>query len=149
MTFEERFWAKVARRGPDDCWMWTAGTTTAGYGHIADDNRKMLYAHRVSYEMHSGEPVPKGLVVMHACDTPGCVNPRHLSVGTPLDNSRDMHAKGRRSTMCGAPRKLSREAVLEIRENPNCNRCQMAKKHGVTRCVIIRVARGETYREVV
>ncbi|HWH13292.1 MAG TPA: hypothetical protein VNT51_00990 [Miltoncostaeaceae bacterium] len=34
-------------------------------------------------------------LVMHSCDTRGCVNPRHLLPGTPLANQSDMWAKGR------------------------------------------------------
>lgn len=88
-----RFWEKVDQRGPDECWLWTAGCFTDGYGSFRLGGRS-LRAHRVSYEVSTG-PIPEGLVVMHSCDTPLCVNPAHLSVGTVGDNSRDMVSKKR------------------------------------------------------
>ncbi len=96
-TLEERFWPKVARGAPDECWLWTAGHNGIGYGMIqvalARGHTKKL-AHRVSYEMAFG-PIPDGKVICHRCDTPRCVNPGHLFLGTMADNTRDMLAKGR------------------------------------------------------
>lgn len=58
------------------------------------------YAHRWSFEYHVG-PIPAGMWVMHSCDNPPCVNPAHLSVGTPRDNALDMHRKGRANNVPG------------------------------------------------
>lgn len=93
-SLEERFWAKV-RKGPG-CWLWTAATNNRGYGKLSRGGRNagLVYAHRLSYEMHHG-PVPADADVMHSCDTPACVRPDHLSTGTRLDNMRDAKAKGR------------------------------------------------------
>ncbi len=86
MGIEERFWAKVDRRGPDDCWPWT-GALTVGYGTIAagGGRGRTLYAHRISYELASGE-IPTGMQVDHLCRNPRCVNPRHLEVVTQREN---------------------------------------------------------------
>lgn len=88
------FMDKRTVRG-DGCWMWT-GSTRQGYGQIEVDwtGVRRLYAHRAAYELTYG-PIPAGLFVCHHCDTPGCVRPDHLFVGTVQDNNNDKIAKGR------------------------------------------------------
>lgn len=90
-----RFWAKVDKRGPDECWLWTAGTTSAGYGKIKLEKMRVdQAAHVMSYELANGD-IPDDLWVLHTCDTPACVNPNHLYAGTSKDNVRDMHERKR------------------------------------------------------
>jgi len=90
----ERFLEKVEQT--DSCWLWAAACFTNGYGAFRD-GPKQRRAHRWAYEHFVG-PIPPTTVVMHTCDTPRCVNPNHLRLGTDLDNQRDMTAKGRGRT---------------------------------------------------
>jgi hypothetical protein len=93
---ETRFWAKVDRRGDDECWPWTATTNRKGYGRFWDGTR-LVSAHRWAYERHVG-PIPEGLKVCHRCDNPPCVNYlRCLFLGDDIVNMGDMMAKGRQS----------------------------------------------------
>lgn len=90
----ERFWSKVDRRGPSECWLWLPPAQRDGYGQFVPTPKKPQRAHRYSYELHFG-PIPPRMWVLHRCDTPLCVNPAHLFTGSPSDNARDMVAKGR------------------------------------------------------
>jgi hypothetical protein len=92
-TAEERFWLHVDKRGPDDCWEWTASLQEKGYGQFNIGNDVIVRAHRFAYELKYG---PTDKKVLHSCDNRKCVNLRHLFTGTQLDNMRDMTEKGRR-----------------------------------------------------
>lgn len=95
-AFAQRFWAKVDKHGPDECWPWTGYSHKAGYGFISKaGHRAMLTAHRVSWELSNNRPVPNGLMVLHSCDNPPCVNPAHLRAGTAAENHQDMVSRGR------------------------------------------------------
>ncbi len=95
----DRFWAKVEVRGPDECWPWTAYVDEAGNGYGQFWNGSALVkAHRFSYEVFTGAPIPRGLVIDHIChndsgctDVPclhrKCCNPRHLEATTQKINS--------------------------------------------------------------
>lgn len=93
MREAERFWAKVERRGPDDCWPFFGATNGFGYGTFSYNGRMRVATH--ASLMLAGIEVPRGSIVCHKCDNPPCVNPAHLFVGTQRDNLLDMHRKGR------------------------------------------------------
>lgn len=90
-----------------------------GYGQFYRRKREPVGAHRFSWELANGRPVPAGRQVMHSCDNPPCVNPAHLSVGTSADNHRDKSAKGRnpgnRTTRGGRDRTLDIDRIKAMR----------------------------------
>ena len=96
LTPEVRFWSKVQRGGKRQCWEWIGvrKTDSHPYGVFYIATRRSVPAHRFSWQLHFGE-IPEKMLVLHRCDNPPCVNPRHLFLGTDLDNRHDMIAKGR------------------------------------------------------
>jgi len=129
----DRFWNKILIIPFHDCWEWLAGKDKNGYGKITF-NAKETRAHRLSYEIHYGV-IPNGFFVCHKCDNPSCVNPKHLFLGSPLDNMQDMILKGRKIT---SP-KLSKTSVKEIRHKyaqGNISQIKLAKEYGVSQQVI-------------
>lgn len=85
------------------CWECTGSTVRGRYGHFRrapSNGGGMIYAHRYSWLFFKGE-IPAGLYVLHRCDNPRCVNPKHLFIGTQQDNMNDMKNKGRQAIMEG------------------------------------------------
>jgi len=122
------------------CWNWSGllvGKAPHEYGafNIRVNGRKhKLRAHRVSYAFHN-DTDPGSLFVCHKCDNPKCINPSHLFLGTPLDNTLDMISKGRdrmHNPLKGAdnPRAMLTEPdidlVLELL--PKLNNTQIAAR---------------------
>jgi hypothetical protein len=79
-TKQDRFWAKVNRRGPDECWLWTASRYRNGYGIFQGG-----YAHRYAYTLLVG-PIPTRLTLDHLCRVRQCVNPAHMEPVTRGEN---------------------------------------------------------------
>jgi hypothetical protein len=92
----DRFFDYLGHKQPNGCILWAGNTNKDGYGVIGSGTRKgrMLLAHRVSYEILVG-PIPNRLEVLHRCDTPPCISPACLFLGTVQDNMADKVAKGR------------------------------------------------------
>lgn len=92
LTVRERLGSRLVET-KDGCLEWTGAKHRQGYGRIRVEG-KITFTHRLAWQLSFGA-IPKGLFVCHACDNPPCCNPKHLWLGTNLENQRDMFAKGR------------------------------------------------------
>lgn len=104
----ERFHEKYVPVPFSGCWIWIGSLDSYGYGLIASGRGPRL-AHRVSWELHNGN-IERQTHVLHRCDTPCCVNPMHLFLGSHADNMRDCAKKGRSPNL-----KLNAEQIADIR----------------------------------
>lgn len=137
-----RFWSKV--QIGDGCWLWTA-STIKGYGQfrlprINGKQQTPQYAHRFAWQITNG-PIPKGLNVCHHCDTPLCVRPDHLFLGTQQENLDDARRKGRLVDGSGRQRKLSDQDYLDILTSRE-TLVSLANRFGVHEQSIWRIRNG-------
>lgn len=153
---------KVTESG---CWLWMGGLDKDGYGQTHYQGRNVR-AHRAAYLLFKG-PVTSGLVVMHRCDIPACINPDHLGLGTNAENTEDRTKKGRHRAASGdshymrrnpllrsgsnAPAaRLNEMAVLEILRLHSSGITQenLAKKFGITRSGVSAITTRRTWKHI-
>lgn len=161
-NIEERLLDNCIPEPNSGCWLWTASTSTGGYGQIRVGGKKRG-THRVAYETWVGS-IPEGLCVCHKCDVRDCINPEHLFLGTYKDNVRDMMKKGRiavgnrhgsrthpESVLRGEKQwnvKLTEGKVLEIRSRIGERQIDLAQEFGVSRPVISRILNKRIWAHV-
>lgn len=153
-SVRKRFWERVAVG--EGCWLWTAKRTDEGYGYLMVKqigHRKYMWkAHRVSYLLHHGA-IPANRLLRHTCDTPACVNPAHLIVGTQAENVEDMDRRGRRRVGIGERQnshKLTAAAIPIIRQRYADGETlqAIADAYGVTNQSIHAVVTYKTWRHI-
>jgi HNH endonuclease len=123
--FYVRFWRKVNKDGPDGlhfstkqsmgpCWLWTGKINAHGYGafHIAWVNgaSRTKLAHRFAFE-DLFDPIPPGLCLDHLCRVRHCVNPKHLEIVTPEENTSRAASIRPERTHCSVGHELTSDNV--------------------------------------
>ena len=123
--FIESFWSNVKCGTKNSCWNWTRGTNGRyGVAHYKKGTTwKRIAAHRAAYEISRKRKIPSGhgyhgICICHTCDNPLCCNPKHLFLGTQIENIEDMTKKGRRATgnKCSNPGKQNGRAILDEKQ---------------------------------
>lgn len=149
-TIEERFLMQFKKNDIDLCWLWEGDKRPNGkgilYGRFTIENGKGTSAHRYSYKFFNGD-IPDNLFICHKCDTPLCVNPNHLFLGSHKENMKDMVNKNRSYKGRGEKKsisKLTNKQASEIRQSDD-KRENLAKKYNVSLSCIARIKRNETY----
>ena len=151
-TLESRFWERVTPGAPDECWLWPVPPSHT-YGRIRSEQYrggKNVPTHRLSWEIHFG-PIPDGMIVCHKCDTPACVNPAHLFLGTTADNMKDREEKGRHGFYDQSVLSpLSSEQVVDIRQRHAQGETQsaLAREYGVCLNTVHKIVHRRSWRHV-
>lgn len=136
----------VSIDGSTGCWNWKKALGSGGYG-VTWYNGKTVYAHRMSYFAFNGDFDPNFLI-LHTCDNPSCVNPKHLILGSDQDNSSDMvnknrSAKGSKNGLA----KLTEDMIPTIRESVLSSRA-LSNLLGVSKTVILDIKRNKIWKHV-
>jgi hypothetical protein len=144
-----RLWEKVTVT--EGCWLFTGFLDKHGYGEINGGRRGLKFsAHQAAYLVAVG-PIPDSLCVLHSCDTPACVRPDHLFLGTQAENMADMNQKGRHCKGEDVHNsKLTPASVVEIRDliADGHSITFIGRKYGVARATIRDIKQGKTWRHV-
>jgi hypothetical protein len=146
---KERFERHYTRGPKSQCWLWTGALNEKGYGSFRDKGKSRT-ASRVAYEIHKRRLVPKGRCVCHSCDTPACVNPHHLFLGSHQKNMTDRNQKGRARGPLGeanATTSLTEKQVRAIRHDRRKLR-EIAVDYGMSLSGIHGVRSGVTWKHV-
>lgn len=148
-TEQDRFWAKVNRGAPHECWEWTGYRTIQnGYGRTRWRGKELV-AHRIALSLTDGF-WESNLSVCHTCDNRLCCNPAHLWRGTYADNIRDMRTKGRHNDPRGEANhkaRLTEEQVIAIRQSSE-RTAVLARQYGVSHGAISHIRHGLTWRHI-
>jgi hypothetical protein len=132
----------------NECILWPYGKAN-GYGTVTS-NGIHLKAHITSWEIGNKLPVPEGLEVCHSCDTPACINPKHLFIGTHQDNMEDAAKKQRMPYgELSVQSKLTEASVREIRSAQGITLREIADKYEVGLTTIWYIRKGLTWKHVV
>lgn len=147
------FWSKVDIRTEGECWEWKAGKLKKGYGQFtaAYYYGYSRLAHRFSYLIKHDE-LPNELMVCHTCDNPSCVNPKHLFLGTHIDNMQDCVSKGRHfhSEFQGEAHwkaRLTESDIIAIRADTR-KLTEIGKDYGCSKSHIGHIKRRRIWKHV-
>lgn len=146
----ERFWSKVEKKGPDECWPWTAAPRRKdqGYGAFWFKGRHRP-APRMAYIFTHGDISDK-LEVCHRCDNPPCCNPKHLFTGTHQENNDDKVAKKRHAHgETNGISILKNDQVIEIRKLRHRYKLrELAEMFSVDFTTISDICRGKSWKHL-
>jgi hypothetical protein len=151
----DKFWARVTKAGPDECWEWTGSKNSGGYGVVRYDG-VCAQAHRVSYFLtHDGIGLLTGFriegratrfknFVLHKCGNRLCCNPNHLFLGSM--RTKEVQPRSRHVNA-----KLTPDQVREMRhlyDTKQMYQRPLAKKFNISQRVVSLVVRRETYKDI-
>jgi hypothetical protein len=151
MNISEKLWSRSIPEPNSGCWIWM-GATSFDYGIIYDGKTRWK-THRLAFSLSHGA-IPQGMHVCHRCDIPSCINPDHLFLGTPADNTADKMKKGR----WGGPKKfygekhwqakLTNESVsaIRVRYSLGYSQRELAEKFNVAKSTIWAIVNHTTWR---
>lgn len=149
-TPSERFCRHITKT--HTCWLWNGSVRSkdrVSYGGFNMGNKKIMLAHRAAYILFIGE-IPSGMCVCHSCDTPMCVNPAHLFLGTHEQNMLDMVRKRRgkwaKRTACKYGHGYTDKNTRMYKNTRICLVCQRRRKEELDARMDVNAYNRKRYR---
>lgn len=139
------FLSRIKKTG--SCWLWDGAKIAKEFDYgLTRVDGKIIPAHRVSFMIHKGK-IPDGLFVLHTCDTPLCVNPKHLYAGTHQKNMADKGTRRRHWGESVASSKLTVEDVKKVMKlhSDGYGSTYIAKQVGCSACNISQITTGRSW----
>ncbi len=129
---------RLKAEASSECILWTKAIRKKdGYGSTSV-NGKTWPAHRWVWTQAFG-PIPEGMQVLHKCDTPACVNPKHLFLGTQADNMRDMAQKGRKAKGERGPSAKLKEPDVRFIRTTRLKHSILIQTYGISKACIQKI----------
>tara|TARA_R110000868_G_scaffold401172_1_gene676533 strand:- start:34 stop:549 length:516 start_codon:yes stop_codon:yes gene_type:complete len=154
ISFSDRVWMHVVHNAFTNCDIFTGSKDSYGYGQIKNKSKNVL-VHRWVLENAKG-PIPRGMCVLHSCDTPACVNVEHLRLGTHAENMTDKKMRHRAVGINSGAKhtrpmaKLTESNVISIKVGLASGKSQieLAKRFLVSKTTISNVCLEKTWRHL-
>jgi hypothetical protein len=143
-TLADRLLARSIQQG--SCRLWTGNKYHDGYGKMSWQG-KTDRAHRLAWRAWRG-PIPQGLNVLHTCDTPLCIEPTHLFLGSHADNVADKMRKGRHPRNVTFGHRILTEAQARAVFKARGRQVDIAAKYGVTQAAVSKIKRKATWKHI-
>ena len=148
LSIRARFEQKIMTIPECGCWIWMGSTNSKGYPNFWHKGHSR-HGNRVAWELYRGI-IPAGLHVLHSCDTPSCVNPNHLFLGTNQENKNDSVKKSRHRWTAkygddNAQSKLTSQEVLRILSSGDPGYL-LAKRFNISQQTICDIKKGRRWK---
>lgn len=134
-----------------DCIEWQGALDKNGYGRLRIGGRKTTGSHRASWAIANNKD-PVGLFVCHHCDNPKCINPKHLYLGTALQNNRDRVNRGRSNTPHGESLPITKlnidlvNKIIKEYQKEDMSQSKVAKLFGVSQATISLIVNRKCWK---
>lgn len=145
------------------CWHWglsvCQGSATVHYVDPHSGRAFRTRGRRAAWALANG-PIPAGQYAYATCQTPECVNPAHVAVGTRQQHGEFLRQMGwqrhnpkriaanRRTVYTKLAKKLNREKARAIRLSDK-TQAQLAREYDVPQSTVWAIKAGRAWREPV
>lgn len=146
-----KFWNQIKKGGPNECWPWSGSKGANGYGRFGFKSlmkKDQRGTHCIAWVLHNHQLIKNNMQILHTCDNQLCCNPKHLYMGTPLDNMKDRDKRGRGNKS----RKFSDQEIIDMRERHSDGESIASIRRdscpNISYTVVLNAILGRTYKDV-